>query len=457
MNLMQLVMKQVRQRALSTWLTLLSVLLGVTLVIAILIIRREGAALFGQTDYGFDVLVGAKSSPLQLTMNTIYHLDKSPGNIPYSIYEELDQTEAFRSQVGLAIPFAVGDSYEGLRIVATSPKMFGVTEDGTSVWENAFEYRPGQRYQLAEGRVFHPRKFEAVIGSETARLKGLKVGDQFKATHGMPAAGETPDVHDEQWTVVGILQPTHTANDRILFIPMVTFYCIGGHGDALESQAKIKAGEDISSVAAHHHHHDHKHYTMAGDGTITITIPREKWQLSAVLVRGSSSFATQQLLYIFSNRDDATAVNPASVMREFFRTFLDGGAKVLLLISGLVTLVAAASIMTTIYNSVSARRKEMAIIRALGATRQRILMLICLEAVLIGIVGGALGLVSGHLLSAGGSAYMQRMVGEGMNWLAVGPEEWWYLAAVVLLSLFAGLVPALKAYSTPVAEHLVVG
>ncbi|MBA3273959.1 MAG: ABC transporter permease, partial [Chthoniobacterales bacterium] len=89
MNLFQLVFKQMRQRARSTWLTTFSVLLGVALAVAILILQREGANLFGQKDYGFDVLVGPKGSPTQLVLNTVYHIDRSPGNIPYSMYENL--------------------------------------------------------------------------------------------------------------------------------------------------------------------------------------------------------------------------------------------------------------------------------------------------------------------------------------------------------------------------------
>src|SRR3712207_4639810 len=118
MNIVQLVTKQMRQRALSTWLTLLSVMLGVALAVAIMILRREGQALFGQSDYGYDVLVGPKASPLQLTLNTVYHLDRSPGNIPYALYEAMDTT--YRAQARLAVPFAVGDTYKGLRIVGTS-------------------------------------------------------------------------------------------------------------------------------------------------------------------------------------------------------------------------------------------------------------------------------------------------------------------------------------------------
>src|SRR5437660_12340575 len=94
MNLFQLVSKQMRQRALSTWLTLLSVLLGVSLAVAIMILSREGQNLFAQTDFGYDILIGPpKGSPLQLTLNTVYHIDTSPGVIPYSIYEDMARTD----------------------------------------------------------------------------------------------------------------------------------------------------------------------------------------------------------------------------------------------------------------------------------------------------------------------------------------------------------------------------
>ena len=94
MNLFQLVFKQMRQRALGTWLTLLSVLLGVALAVSIFLMREAGSALFGQTEYGYDVLVGiGKGSPLQLTLNTVYHIDKSPGNVPYWVYETLDSQD----------------------------------------------------------------------------------------------------------------------------------------------------------------------------------------------------------------------------------------------------------------------------------------------------------------------------------------------------------------------------
>src|SRR6184192_1774026 len=177
MNLFQLVSKQMRQRALSTSLTLLSVLLGVSLAVAIMILRREARNLFAQTDFGYDILIGPpKGSPLQLTLNTIYHMDVSPGVIPHTLYADLARKEEplpghpdYRPYVRIAVPFMVGDSFRGRRIVGTSPQMFGFDDNGQAVTGAKFQYRRDQSYELAEGRVFAPRKFEAVIGADVAK------------------------------------------------------------------------------------------------------------------------------------------------------------------------------------------------------------------------------------------------------------------------------------------------
>lgn len=507
MNVFQLVLKQMRQRSLSTWLTLLSVVLGVALAIAIMILRREAQAMFGQTDYGYDVLVGPKASPLQLVLNTAYHIDRSPGMVPYRMYETLTGRD-FARQVRLAVPYAVGDTYKNQRIIGTLPTLFGVAEDGTRMPEDrAFEYRPGRRYELAEGRVFHPRKFEAVIGSDIPKITGLKIGDTFKAVHGGSREGQTPDEHDTEWTVVGVLEPTQTANDRVLFIPLISFYAIGEHEDALEAismyrpppvetekpkahehdspPAPPKALENFLSGAApatapahddhdhdhdgdgepdhaaedhdDHAHHDHEQFSVNPDGTINLDLPKDKWMVSAILVQSRSPFAASSLMYAINNGVEAMAVNPASVMREFFSNFLEPGTKLWLLVAILVTLVATVSILVSIYNAIVARLREIAILRALGATRARILLQICLEAGLIGLAGGVLGLILGHLLAAAGSAYMRRLMGEGLNWAKIGNEELLYLVAVTVIAVLAGLVPAMKAYRSPVATNLTAG
>lgn len=605
MNLLQLVMKQMRQRALSTWLTLLSVLLGVGLAVAIMIIRRQGAAIFGQTDYGYDVLVGAKGSPLQLVLNSVYHLDKSPGNIPYSMYEQM--TSKYLGDVHTAVPFVVGDSFQNLPIVGTFPTLFdtpltrirdaingerdmaqtiqnliqsnqplsttdldfstqqtnlrdelagalpmvadyvpslsatvqqgldamdaasklgdgnlpangdqvpkdnGIVkalQNAANVLEPAqkslmdyfgidptlnmrtvgpLPYRPGKLLQVGEGRIFASDKFEAVLGYDVARLTRnptLKIGDSFKATHGFPAPGQKPDIHPSIWKVVGILKQTHTAADRVVYIPLLTFYTIAEHGAGLVAQHAIRTNQDpnaaikqmqqmeehkkaapggelmqdanASPPAPAEDDDDVKHYTVDANGRIHLdsSLPKDVWAVSGIMVKTRSPALVMGLMYNVNNGEEATAVNPASTMRQFFAIFLEPSTIVLQVIVALTTIVAGVGILVSIYNSVSARLREIAILRALGATRVRILTLICIEAGLIGLIGGLLGLVAGHLLGFVGSVALDHMIGEGFNWLATDYWEWLYLLAVVVLAVLAGLVPALKAYKTPVATNL---
>ncbi len=448
MNLFELVLKQMRQRSLSTWLTIFSILLAVGLAISIMILHREGKNVFGQSDYGFDTVIGVKGSKLQLVLNSVYHLDQSTGNLDYAFYENLSRPPYAR-MVRWAVPFAVGDNYRGHRVVATLPAIFGLDESGEPLADNkVFQYRIDRRFELAEGRAFSADHYEAVIGDDTAKRFNLKLGDRIRVEHGL-SSGQRPDYHDTEWTVVGILAPTRTANDRVVFIPLKSFYAIGEHTGALEQIAvRIEGkprGDETSPVEP----------PAGDDNAIHLALPKEKWKISSILVRSRSPHDVTSLAWFINNGDQAVAANPALEMSQFFSQFLDRSAAVLLSISALVTIVAAVSILVSIYNSVSARMREIAILRALGATRARILALICIEAGLIGLIGGAVGLVCGHLLAAAGSWYLQRFVGHGLNWLAVGSTEWIYLGVVVVLSVLAGLVPALKAYQSPVAMNLV--
>ena len=587
MNIFQLVLKQMRQRALGTWLTTLSILLSVALATAVLIAYRESGKVFGQSEYGYDVIVGAKGSKLQLVLNTVYHLDVSPGNVPYTVYEGLSSPN--NRFVKAAVPYGVGDTYKGHRIVGTLPKLFGFDDDGKPLpADRVMEYRPGRQYELEQGRVFHPEKFEAVIGSQVGELTGLKLGSRFKATHGQPAEGVEEDVHENQWEVVGVLKPTQTANDAVLFIPLISFFAVAEHGEGLKAQAALKSamsgapaagppGVPVlpgrrpprqapapapaptpktppasapASAPATQDAQDHEHaeeapkapaggaakpdayghgqaehdsdraeeqkpaaksaeqpHTSAGgaavqlvsfqaaspqksapdahgvdhqaeaeagttedghdgddhpeqfhvgpDGRIHLDLPKEAWQVSAILIKSRGGVSAQQLMYMINNSPLGMAASPAMEMRAFFDTFFKPSAMLLLALAGLVTVVAAVSILVSIYNAVSARQREIAIQRALGATRGRVLAQICLEAALIGLTGGVLGIVAGHLLAGLGSVFFQQTVGERINWLQPDGWEGVYLVGVVAVAVLAGLVPGLKAYRTPVATNLV--
>ena len=544
MNLFQLVLKQMRQRALSTWLTLLSVVIGVALAIAILILQRESDHLFGQSDFGYDIIIGPpKGSPLQLTLNTVYHLDKSEGNIPYALYQDMSHKGKplpghtdYGQYVRHAIPFMVGDSYKGHRLVGTSPQMFGFDDDAKPfvgydsmgrrlpeyqdpglpeelrdkskpVAASTFEYRKEHKYELAQGTGFHARRFEAIIGSEIAEKEGMKLGDQFQATHGFPGPNEKPDIHKPKWTVIGILKPTHTANDRVLFIPLISLYAIEEHDIGMIEQLMLKnnfiwrastpaqtreflknhgSDPDAMEKATKRHFkiddatptappasgelmkdtkpdaapdaEEPDAYTLDKNGDIVPELPESAWQVSAILVKTRAAIKYEELMYQFQVvNQEATAVNPASVMRDFFDTFLASSTEVLLIISRLVMVVAGVSILVSIYNSVSARVREIAIMRALGATRLRILTLICAEAALVGLLGSLLGLLFGHLTGSIESFYFNQRIGQSIEWYRVSTTEFYSVLLAVGIAALAGLVPAVKAYSSPVAVNLTNG
>lgn len=475
MNLLQLTFKQMRQRALATWLTFLSVTLGVALAIAILLLYREGDKLFTQTEFGFDVVVGAKTGGnLNNVLNAVYQMGGAPVTIGYDVYQDLLADDSVR----WAVPWAVGDNYEGFRVIGTSPAILGLDETGQPLpSDKTFEYRIGRAFQLAAGRPFHPRKFEAVIGADVAKRTDLRLGSTFKASHGAEAVEGMEDEHDEMWEVVGILQPTQTAMDRVIFIPLISAIAVPSHAKVVQQIADLQATHedehehdhdhadagdhdahkddgDNEDHAGHAHHHDHV-YHLEPDGIIDLHIPPEKWRISAVLLRTIGHGRSQEVIFNVNNLPHASAVNPAWEMRRFFDSFLKGSRLLLLTISAMVTIVAAVGILVSIYNSVSARVKEIAILRALGATRLRVLSLICLEAGLIGLIGSVAGLVAGHAAGAVGNIFFERYVGESINYLAFDSSEWGYLAIVVLVAIIAGLVPALKAYKTPVATNLV--
>jgi putative ABC transport system permease protein len=374
--------------------------------------------------------------------------------------------------VANAVPTVVGDTYQGkYRIVGTYPSMFGYDVDGQPLpADRIMNYRPGRHLEMDQGRVFAPNKFQAVVGSDIPRLTGLSIGSIFQATHGIPLPSEKPDIHAEKWTVVGILAPTHTAIDRVLYIPLNSFYTIAEHGVGLIAQEKLREGQ-LPDTAAKPEEADEdtvppvdgdgiqhfKNYDYnTRDGTLKITLPPSVWALSAILVQSRGGVTGEALRYDLNNGTDVMAVNPASVMREFFDTFLKPTRQLLLGICSLVTVVAAVGILVSIYNSVSARLKEIAILRALGATRKTVLSLICLEAAVIAAIGSVLGVAVGHGINALGAWYMMHRYGEVLQYdYREVVFEAAYVACVIAAAVVAGLVPAMKAYRTPVATYLV--
>lgn len=200
-----IVRRSLRQHLLSTSITVLSTALAVGLVMAVFAISEQSRRAFAGGQLGFDAVLGARGSQLQLVLNTVFHLETSPGNIPWSMYEDIAKDPG----VELALPYAVGDNYQGFRIVGTSGDIF-----------DRFEFQEDRKFQFqAGGRAFDSSRREAVLGSTVAGKTGLALGETFQPSHGVTGkSGET--VHEEEYVVVGVLEPTQSPSDRVIWIPI---------------------------------------------------------------------------------------------------------------------------------------------------------------------------------------------------------------------------------------------
>jgi len=247
MSLWKIAWRSIQQRALASSLTAFSVALGVSLVVAVLVAQKVIRDSFTRGASGYHLVVGKKGSQLQLVLNTVYHLQDPIENIPYSYYKRLtNPKDSLGKYVKTAIPYCLGDNYDGFRVVGTIPDLF-----------TKLEYADGQKYEFESGgRNFKANQFyEAVIGSTVARVTGLKVGKTFQPVHGL---SDSDDGHKhDAFKVVGILKPTGTANDRALFINIEGFYRLDNHAKPLEDVAAAKA--EKAAKAAHDEHEGHEH------------------------------------------------------------------------------------------------------------------------------------------------------------------------------------------------------
>ncbi|NUQ63383.1 MAG: ABC transporter permease [Pirellulales bacterium] len=446
MSLLRIAWRSIQQRALSSALTAFTVALGVALVVAVLVIHGVIDQSFRRGSQGYDLIVGAKGSPLQLVLNTVFHLSQPIENIPYRYLEEFTLGR-FAPAVDVAIPVCTGHDYKGFAVVATIPDAF-----------QRLKYLDGREYQFAEGANFkaeHP--FEAVIGSTVAKRLRMKLGDQF-----VPVAkvGETGgEEGHEPFTVVGILSHTGTPNDRALFVNLEGFYRCEAHQHDASFEEKVLAGEGAQSpgesaakAEAGDKHGEHAHEDADHDHEHD-----EHRQLSAILLVTDIERQPQlamSLPTVVNEEEVAQAVMPSRVIAELFDGIVGNVQLLLLVLAVLVVVVAGIGILVSIYNSMNDRRHEIAVMRALGARRTTVMSIILVESILLSLGGGALGVLIGHGLTGALAPTIAEQTGVLVSALDFQWAELVLVPGLVVLATLVGYLPALSAYRTDVAKAL---
>lgn len=399
MNIFGIVGRSLRQHALSTAVTAASVALAGGLLLTVWVVKTQSQAAFTGVNAGFDAVLGARGSKLQLVLNSIFHLEASPGNVAWQDFLDLQNNP----DVELAVPLAVGDNYHGWRIVGTTPDLFQKSE-----------YAPGKKFELRPGGDwFDPARRSAVIGSFVAEKMKLRVGDKFHPFHGL--IFDEQKQHAETYVVAGVLRPSNTPADRVIWIPLAGVQRMSGHN------------------------------------------PDADTEVSAVLVKlkAGSALAGFQLDTLYNKQGSRlTFAWPIGrVMAELFDK-IGWFDRVLTLVAWLVALVATSSILASIYNSINERRRELAILRALGARRVTVFSVIVLEAASISALGVAAGFGLYAALVSVVSEIVHTQTGVVLAPFTLSPIMIWQPVAFIALGALAGIIPGLKAYRTEVAQNL---
>ena len=391
--------RSLRQHRLAASITALSIALATALILTVCSLQFQAVRVFtGQTG-GFDAVLGPRGSALQLVLCALYHLENSPGNLGWDKFLAIRQDPL----VSKAVPIALGDNYLGFRIVGTLPEYF-------SAWGSGLAYSQGGAFQGPS---------EAVLGSWVARKTGLKLGDRFHPYHGLnyDAAAQ----HPEEYRVVGVLEPTNTPQDRIVLIGLEGVYRMSGH--VLRGQ-----GGEYSPAPGQ-------------------AIPESVKEVSAVLIKLKSPQAGMQLDQLINKQGkNATLAWPiARIVTELFAK-MAWCVALMQLTTFLVLVVASASVAASLCNTLQERRKEFAILRALGARRSFLAALVALESLQISFYGVVGGLLLHTLFLGGLTGWLRDQTGIQFEVLVFHPALLAVPAGAILLGLLSGLLPTWLVY-----------
>jgi putative ABC transport system permease protein len=411
MNLFVLVWNYLKARPLNTALNIILLSLGIAVINILLIFNKQLEEKISKNAKGIDLVVGAKGSPLQLILCNIFHMDFPTGNIKLAEAERIAKNRLVKK----AIPLALGDSYEGFRIIGTS-KLYA------ELYEN----------EIKEGEWWND-VMEVTLGATVANQLKLKVGDQFLSTHGLTSDGHA---HEAQHFVVrGIMRPSNSVMDNLILTDVESIWQVHAEHNADEqhdSEEKItNPSRLVPSI-------------NAGDSTKEIT---------AMLIQYRSPMGAIQLPRFINGQTNMQAASPAFETARLFSILgigldiLNGFAYVLIFISGL-------SIFIALYNSLKERRYDLAIMRSMGATKQKLFFSVVMEGMFLTLLGGAVGLFMGHGVIMLMSAFVVETQKAGINGLVFYSDEWIILVGSLLLGLISSVIPAFQAYRTDISKVL---
>ncbi|WP_129713836.1 ABC transporter permease [Pedobacter sp. SYP-B3415] len=403
MNIVQIAGKSLLRNKLNTFLNIVLVAFGIGILSVLLLASSQISDKLEQNSKDIDLVVGAKGSPLQLILSSIYHIDFPTGNIPAAEADAL----AHNPLVKTAVPLALGDNYAGHRIVGTNAKFISL-----------------YNLKIAQGRYWK-EDLEATIGSQVAAETGLKPGDKFYGAHGLSDAGDTH--RHNAYTVAGVLARSGNVTDNLVLTNIGSIY---------------KMHDEHEEAAGHEEEHDEAAHEAEGTGK----------EITALLIQYRSPMSVVLFPRMVNQSTSLQAASPAMESARLF-SLIGVGVETLQWFAVLIMVIAALSVFISLYNSMKERKYDLAVMRCLGASRSKIFFLVILESLLVTLIGSVAGLAIGH-----GALYLighyQESSQARLDPFFFSTGEAWLLVAGIGIGLIASILPAIQTYRADVAKIL---
>ena len=459
MNTLQLVWKNISQQWASTVLSILLTAFGVAILTSLYITSDSFEKQMDSNSKQVDLVVGAKGSPLQLILSTLYHVDNPTGNIKLSEALSLQENPF----IELAVPISLGDNFKGHRIIGTDTSFMGLYD-----------------LEIAAGELWGTG-FEVVIGSETARKNGLQLGDHIHGAHGL---SEGAHVHeDHPFTIVGILEPSGTVVDNLLLTNLESVWDIHGihhdddhdhghdhdhdhphdmgqlhehestdqhvhlHGDHPENHDSVTDQEQVEELVAERPVADVFIKNIADD-----IVRDTSLEITALLVTFSSPAAIGTIPRLINQSTNMQAASPALETARLF-SLMGVGIDSLEILAYIIMIIAGLSVFISLYNALKDRKYDLAIMRTLGASKFKLFTMLIVEGLVITLIGGFIGLLLGHI----GVYLIGQQTSQSTAILPAFKfygKEWLILLIACLIGMVSALIPAIKAYRTSISTIL---
>lgn len=406
MNILKLSLANLKEKKLNSFLSALLLTLGIGMISLLFLLNKQLDEQFRRNIRGIDMVVGAKGSPLQLILSSIYQIDAPTGNVPLAEVNTLKRNPFVKA----VIPLSMGDNYQGYRIVGTTAK-----------------YAEHFQAKVISGKLFQ-ESMDVTLGSKVAGILGLKLGDTFASSHGMDAEGEKHG--DKKYKVVGIFEATGSVVDQLILTSLSSVWDIHEHAEA---------GGEVHGDSVHSELSEMPH--------------EEEKQITSALIQFRNPMGLITLPRQINENTSMQAALPSIEINRLF-SLLGVGIETLQALALIIISIAGVSVFISLYNSLKERKYEMALMLSMGATRTKLFFMLLMEGLMLAVIGYVAGITISRLGLLLFSKAAEQDFHYSIREFNLLPEEIYLFVAALIIGLLAAALPSLGIYKLNISRTL---